>query len=88
MMSGGDLQVDVDFVLFENGTYWGADHSQTLKHIQEHVQTQAATRRAVLNDLNSKSAESVKQDLQKQVDDTSQEKYLKARKVSDFRRHN
>jgi hypothetical protein len=87
MTNSSALQVEVDFVMFGNGTYWGADKDHTLRRIQENLATQMAMRRAILNQMNSKGADAVKQDLTKQTGDPSQEKYMKAQKVQSFRRY-
>ena len=64
-------QAGVDFVLFDDGTYWGGDKSYVLRDVQSEISAERAAR----------EASSVKRTRESETADHARDKYLTARKM-------
>ena len=80
------VKVSVDFVLYDDGTYWGDEKSQVLKTLQTQITLQRTTREAVRAKLlaaagDDTTREFVKRTLDGDLADHTRDKYLTARRV-------
>ena len=84
--SNDAVKVGVDFVLFDDGTYWGDDRTHVLKQIQDEITEQRATRETTRNKLlaaaqDEAARELVKRTLDAELADHTRDKYLTAKKI-------
>jgi hypothetical protein len=78
----GAVSAALDFVLFDDGSYWGDDQSQTLSRIIAEVRTRKAVLQALRSKLDSQGVNKVKGDIDRELNDRSLDKLLSPHRLS------